>query len=138
MGRLLNGSMMGLVSTFSMRAYATCCVTQVYCSQGPCPHGRPLLTHASAGDRHSKVGLAQSLVCSLGPGVHKVLFMPHHRATGHLSPTIEPPRRQPTNWRTIIKVVLTLLQKFYGPQQISQPGDPAKRLRTQRECDFEG
>ena len=35
-----------------------------------------------------------------------------------------------------IKEVLILLQKFQGPQKISQPGDPAKRLRTPRK--FEG
>ena len=33
---------------------------------------------------------------------------------------------------------LTLLQKFQGPQEISQPGDLAKGLRTSREFDFEG
>ena len=57
----------------------THCASQVCCSQSPCPHGRPLLTHASAGDRHSKAGLAQSLVCSLGPGVQKVSFEPSKR-----------------------------------------------------------
>ena len=29
--------------------------------QAPRPHGRPLLTHASAGDKHSKTVLAQVL-----------------------------------------------------------------------------
>ena len=33
---------------------------------------------------------------------------------------------------------LALLPKFYGPQQISQPGDSAKGLRTPREFEFEG
>ena len=37
-----------------------------------------------------------------------------------------------------IKEVLALLQKFYGPQQIPKPGDPAKGLRTPKEFDFEG
>ena len=38
------------------------CHTQVCCTQGPCPCGRPLLAHTSAGDaQHSKAGLAQSL-----------------------------------------------------------------------------
>ena len=35
------------------------------------------------------------------------------------------------------KEVLTLLQKVYDPQQILQPGHPAKGLRTPREFDFE-
>ena len=38
------------------------CHTQVCCTQSPCPCGRPLLAHTSAGDaQHSKAGLAQSL-----------------------------------------------------------------------------
>ena len=63
MGCLLGRSMMGLMATSSTRAYATCCVSQVCCSQSPCPLSRPLLTHASARDtqKHSKAGLAQSL-----------------------------------------------------------------------------
>ena len=60
----------------SKRAYATCCVTQVCCSQSPCPHSRPL-SHVSAGNtKHSKAGLAQSLEGSLGPSEHKVLSEP--------------------------------------------------------------
>ena len=35
------------------------------------------------------------------------------------------------------KEILTLLQKFSGSQQISQPGDLAKGLRTPKEFDFE-
>ena len=56
------GSMVGLMVTSSKRAYATHWVTQVCCTQSPCPCGRPLLAHTSAGDaQHSKAGLAQSL-----------------------------------------------------------------------------
>ena len=36
-------------------------LTQVWNTQRPCPCGRPLLTRISAGDTHSKAGLAQSL-----------------------------------------------------------------------------
>ena len=61
MGHLLGSSMVGLMVTSSKRAYATCWVTQVCCNQSPCPHSRPLLTHASTGDTHSKADLAQSL-----------------------------------------------------------------------------
>ena len=35
-----------------------------------------------------------------------------------------------------IKEILALLRKFYDPQQISQPGDLAKGVRTSRESDF--
>ena len=40
----------------------------------PVPHGRPQLTRASTGDTQIFKSLTQSLVGSLGPGVHKVLF----------------------------------------------------------------
>ena len=36
------------------------------------------------------------------------------------------------------KEILALLRKFWDPQQISQPGDLAKGLRTPREFDFRG
>ena len=56
MGCLLGVSVMGLVATSSKRAYVTCCVTQVCCSQSPCPCGSPLLTLASAGDTQTLKG----------------------------------------------------------------------------------
>ena len=37
------------------------CHTPVCCTQSPCPCSRPLLTHTSAGDTHSKADLAPSL-----------------------------------------------------------------------------
>ena len=37
-----------------------------------------------------------------------------------------------------MKEVLAMLRKFYGPQQIPQPGDLANGLRTPREFGFEG
>ena len=50
----------------SKTAYATGCVTQVYCTQSPCPCSRPLLTHASPDTPgHSWASLGQSLVRSL-------------------------------------------------------------------------
>ena len=36
------------------------------------------------------------------------------------------------------KEILTVLRKFWDPQQISQPGDLVKGLRTSRELDFGG
>ena len=77
---LLSGSMVGLMMTSSKKAYATHCVTQVYCTQSPCPCGKPLLTHASAGDTQMLKGRSGSVsVGSLGPGAHKVLFEPSER-----------------------------------------------------------
>ena len=62
---LLGGSMVGL----------TCCACQVCCSQRPCPHGKPLLTYASAGDTQTLKGKPGSV--SVGPpGVQKFLFGP--------------------------------------------------------------
>ena len=62
MSRLLGGSMVGLMVTSSKRTCATCCASQVCCSQSPCPHGRTLLTRASSGDTQTtKAGLTQPL-----------------------------------------------------------------------------
>ena len=64
-GCLLSGSIVGL----------TCCTSQVCCNQSPCPHSRPLLTHASAGDTQTPKGRSGSVsVGFLGPGIHKVLL----------------------------------------------------------------
>ena len=62
-GCLLGFFLVGLMVTFSERTYAPLCAFQVCCSQSPCPHGRPLLTCASAETlKHSKAGVAQDLV----------------------------------------------------------------------------
>ena len=45
------GSMVGLMAAFSKEGL---CKTQVCCTQSPCPHGRPLLTHPSPGDTQSQ------------------------------------------------------------------------------------
>ena len=75
MGCLLSGSMVGLMANSSKTAYATGCVTQVYCTQSPCPCSRPLLTHASTGDSQTLKGRSGSVsVGSLSPGAQKVLF----------------------------------------------------------------
>ena len=58
-GCLLGSSMVELMVTSSMRAYATHYMTQVYCSQSPRPCSRLLLTRTSTGD--SNTGLALSL-----------------------------------------------------------------------------
>ena len=76
-GRLLYGSVVGLMATSSKRAYATCCVTQVCCTQSSCLCGRPLLTHTSAGDTQTLKGRSGSVsVGSLGTDVQKILFEP--------------------------------------------------------------
>ena len=54
--------MVGLMSTSSKRTYTTHCAFQVCCSQRPCPHGRPLLTHVSiGGDTQTLKGDTQTL-----------------------------------------------------------------------------
>ena len=67
MGRLLGGSAVGLMATSSKRTYATCHVSQVCCSQSPWPCGRPLLTHAFAGDTQTLKGRSGSISCGV-PG----------------------------------------------------------------------
>ena len=74
-GHLLGGSVVGLMPISSKRIYATWHASQVCCSSTRCPCSRSLLTCASTGNRHSKASLAQSLMGSLCPGVHKVLFV---------------------------------------------------------------
>ena len=83
MGRLLGGSVVGLMATSSKRAYATHHSSQVCCSQNTCPPGRSLLTHASTGDnqtdRQMQAWLSllwESRLLSLSPGAHKVLSVP--------------------------------------------------------------
>ena len=67
--------MVALMATSFKRASATGFVTQVCCTQSPCPCGRPLLTCTSAGDTQILKDKSGSVsVGSLGPGVHKVLF----------------------------------------------------------------
>ena len=89
---LFRGSAVELTVASSKRMYAICHVSQVCCSQSPCLCSRPLLTHATTGDTQtSKASQAQcfffvvvvlfvcflrSLLLSLGPGVHEVLFAP--------------------------------------------------------------
>ena len=61
MGSMLSGSMVWLMETSSKRAYATCCVTQVCCTQSPCPCSGLLLTPASTGNSQTLKGrLVQS------------------------------------------------------------------------------
>ena len=50
MVHLLHGCREGLMATSSKRTDKTHCANQVCSSQSPCLCGRPLLTHASAGD----------------------------------------------------------------------------------------
>ena len=69
--------MVGLMVTSSRRSYAIGCVSQVCCSQSPCPCSRLLLTHASAGDTQTLRGRSGSVsVGSLGPGAHRFFFEP--------------------------------------------------------------
>ena len=101
MGRLLCGSMVGLMETSSKRAYATCCVTQVCCTQSPCPCVRPLLTRTSTGDTQTFKGRSGSVsVGSLGPGAHKVLF--------------EPSETLWRLWGLILNAILPLLPSCWG------------------------
>ena len=68
------GSMLGLMSTH--------CISQDCCCHCSCPHSRPLLTHTSSGDPETLTGRPGSVSCGghysflLGPGAHKILFMP--------------------------------------------------------------
>ena len=52
--------MVGLMATSSKRTYATCCTSQVHCSQIPSPHGKSLLPFPPQETlKHSDLGLTQ-------------------------------------------------------------------------------
>ena len=60
--------MVGLMATPSKRVYVT---HFTCCSQSPCPHVRPLPTHASIGDTQTLKGQSGSVsVKTLGPCMH--------------------------------------------------------------------
>ena len=60
------------------------------------------------------------------PGSHSVT---HHRTAKQMTHRLQ---------NNYTKEILTVLRKFWDPQQISQPGDLVKGLRTSRELDFGG
>ena len=62
-GRLLDGSIVGLTKTSSKRTSATLCASEVCRSQSPHPPGRPLLTCASIGDTQTLKGRYSSVSC---------------------------------------------------------------------------
>ena len=93
--------MVGLVATSSKRAYATCHVFQVCCSQSPCSCSRVLLTCTSTGDTQTLKGRFGSVsVGFLGPDAHKVLF--------------EPSKYLWRVWDLILNMILPLLSSCWG------------------------
>ena len=85
LGHLLSGPVVRLMATSSERAYATCCVTQVYCSQSPCPQATAdpcLCRRHSNTQRHVWLSLCgvsgswctQGFVCALQESVSPVLW----------------------------------------------------------------
>ena len=81
--------------------------------------------YGGMGQQWLAVGIGALVAAELG----SMACESHHRATEQTTHKLE------INYT---KEILTLLQKFEDPQQISQPGDLAKGLRTPREFDFEG
>ena len=98
MGRLLCGSVVGLMATSSKRAYATHCVTQVCCTQSPCPCGRPLLTRTSTEDTQTQFWLS---LCG---------FSGSWRAQGLL----EPSEHLWQVWGLILNAISPLLPSCWG------------------------
>ena len=89
-------SMMGLMVTSPKRAYGH---TQVCCTQGPCPCGRPLLTHTSAGDHQTLKGKSGSVFVG-SSGADNILF--------------EPSECLWWVWVLILNMVLALLLSWWG------------------------
>ena len=75
------------------------CHTQVCCIQSPCPCGRPLVTHTSAGHTQTFKGRTD-LVSMDSPGAHKVLF--------------EPSKHLWQVWGLILNAILPLLPSCWG------------------------
>ena len=73
--------------------------TPVCCTQSPCPCGRPLLTHTSAGDTQTLQGRF-GLVSVGSPGAYKVLF--------------EPSKHLWWVWSLILNTILPLLLSCWG------------------------
>ena len=65
----------------------------------------------------AELGQAACGISPLGGGHH----WSHHRATKQMTHKLQ---------NNYTKEILALLRMFYDPQQISQPGDPAKALRN--------
>ena len=63
LSHLLSSSMVGLTAMSSKRTYTTHLTSQVCCSQSSCPHSRPLLTSASAGETLTLKGRSGSVSC---------------------------------------------------------------------------
>ena len=76
-----------------------CNCAQDCCTQSPCPCGRPLMTHTSAGYTQTLKGVSSSV--SVGSsGVHKVLFDPSERVWWV--------------WGLILNVISSLLLSCWG------------------------
>ena len=93
--------MVGLMATSSKRAYVTCCMTQVCCSQSPCPCSRPLLTCVLAGDTQTFKGSSGQSLWSLWVLMHIRFFF-------------EPSKCLWRAWGLILNVILPLLPFCFG------------------------
>ena len=90
------GSMVGVNGDLLQESL---CHTQVCCIQSPCPCGRPLVTHTSAG--HTQIFKGRTDSVSMGsPGAHKVLFEPSE----HLWQV----------WGLILNAILPFLPSCWG------------------------
>ena len=93
--------MVQLMVTSSKRAHATRCVSQVCCSQRPCPRSRPSRPLSPQKTlRHFKGSSGSVSVVSLGPGMQKLLFEP----SNHLWRV----------WGLILNVILPLPLSCWG------------------------
>ena len=76
------------------------CHSQVYCTQSPCPCGRPLLTHTPTGDTQTLKGRSDGSVSVDSPGAHQVLF----ELSNHLWQV----------WDLILNAILSFLLSCWG------------------------
>ena len=76
-------------------------MTQVCCSQSPCPRGRPLLSHASVGDTQTLKGRSGSVSCGV-PRSWSALRL------------FEPSEHFWTVWSLILNLILPLVLSYWG------------------------
>ena len=93
--------MVQLMVTSSKRAHATRCVSQVCCSQRPCPRSRPSRPLSPQETLRHFIGSSGSVsVVPLGPGMQKLLF--------------EPSKHLWRVWGLILNVILPLPLSCWG------------------------
>ena len=142
-GRPPGSPIVGLMVTFFKRMYASRSL-----SQSPCRRGSPLLTCAFTGDPQKLTGRSGSVflggwfLLSLGPCVHKILFVPYKHLWWvfcWLIAQLCTPVRDPMNCSlpgfTVFHYFLEFSQTLLWIRDASQPSHPLVGMKFDFKCD---